>query len=108
PEKYLAPLLPRHLLGKTNGEAARDLGWRPGSMSRRLARGRELLRQRLVKRGVILSAGGLALLLTDRCLSAVPARLGAETLRAGLLAAGGAALAGTVSARVAALVEGTV
>jgi RNA polymerase sigma factor (sigma-70 family) len=47
PEKYRAPLVLCYLEGKTNGQAAHQLGWPLGSMSARLARGRELLRRRL-------------------------------------------------------------
>jgi RNA polymerase sigma factor (sigma-70 family) len=52
PEKYRAPLVMCYLQGLTNEEAARRLGWPTGSMSYRLARGRELLRDRLHRRGV--------------------------------------------------------
>ena len=52
PDKYRAPLVMCYLQGLTNEEAARRLGWPSGSMSYRLARGRELLRDRLHRRGV--------------------------------------------------------
>jgi RNA polymerase sigma-70 factor (ECF subfamily) len=50
PEKYRAPLVLCYLEGMTNEAAARRLGWPSGSMSYRLARGRELLRERLEAR----------------------------------------------------------
>jgi len=58
PEKYRAPLVLCYLEGMTNEEAARLLGWPSGSMSYRLARGRELLRERLESR-----LAGLSILL---------------------------------------------
>jgi RNA polymerase sigma factor (sigma-70 family) len=58
PDKYRAPLVLCYLEGKTNEEAARLLGWPSGSMSYRLARGRELLRERLQGR-----MGGATLML---------------------------------------------
>ena len=48
PVRYREPLALCYLQGLTNKEAARRLGWPPGSMSYRLARGRKLLRARLV------------------------------------------------------------
>jgi RNA polymerase sigma factor (sigma-70 family) len=90
PEKYRAPLVLCYLEGKTHHEAARALGVRPGSMSWRLARGRELLRRRLVKRGIVLSAVAVAGALTaDTAPAALPASLLDATVRAGLLFAAG-------------------
>jgi RNA polymerase sigma-70 factor (ECF subfamily) len=54
PEKFHAPLVLCYLEGKTNEEAAGHLGWPAGSMSRRLARARALLQERLTRRGMAL------------------------------------------------------
>ncbi len=63
PVKYRAPLVLCYLEGKTNDQAACELGWRPGSMSRRLSRARALLRDRLSRRGLacFVTLGCLAL-----------------------------------------------
>jgi RNA polymerase sigma-70 factor (ECF subfamily) len=60
PEKYRAPVVLCDLEGHTREEAARQLGWPAGSMSRRLDRGRDLLRCRLSHRGVALAVIGVA------------------------------------------------
>ncbi|MHB1561213.1 MAG: sigma-70 family RNA polymerase sigma factor [Isosphaeraceae bacterium] len=60
PDKYRAPVVLCDLEGHTREEAARQLGWPTGSMSRRLDRGRSLLRQRLTVRGLALAALGVA------------------------------------------------
>src|SRR5262245_46473131 len=65
PEKYRTPLVLCYMEGKTNTQAAKELGWPAGSMSSRLARAREMLRDRLAGRGVALSAGGLAVILGE-------------------------------------------
>lgn len=52
PEKYRAPVVLCYLDGRTNEQAAEQLGWPAGSMSRRLARARALLHARLSQRGL--------------------------------------------------------
>jgi polysaccharide export outer membrane protein len=57
PDHYRAPLVACFLSGRTQEDAARELGWSLSTLRRRLDRGRELLRARLVGRGVTLPAG---------------------------------------------------
>ncbi|MCI0456964.1 MAG: sigma-70 family RNA polymerase sigma factor [Gemmataceae bacterium] len=93
------------LEGKTYEQAAQELGCRPGTLSRRLARARELLRSRLARRGLVLPAGLLATALTEQAApAAVPAPLISSTVKAALASAAGAA--GVIPARIAALAEG--
>jgi RNA polymerase sigma-70 factor (ECF subfamily) len=62
PDKYREPIVLCYLEGKTNEQAAGELGWPAGSMSRRLARARALLHDRLTRRGLaLLVLAGLAL-----------------------------------------------
>jgi RNA polymerase sigma factor (sigma-70 family) len=108
PERFRAPLLLYCLEGKTRDEAAQALGWSLGTVRGRLERGRELLRARLTRRGVTLSAALLAALLTGKAFAAaLPAGLVVTLVKMALLSA---ATRGTarcvVSARVAVLAEG--
>jgi RNA polymerase sigma factor (sigma-70 family) len=108
PEQYRAPLVLCGLEEKSREEAARLLGWSASAVKGKLERGRELLRARLRRRGLELPA---ALATTALALHSASGKVSAtlvdSTLRAALkVAAGGGALAGGVSAEVAALVEG--
>jgi RNA polymerase sigma factor (sigma-70 family) len=106
PQVYRLPLILCCLEGRTQEEAARQLGWTPGSVKGRLERGRARLHARLVRRGLTLSAA-LAAVEVSRGGAAMPALLATATLRAGLAVAAGQGLAAAgVSGRVAALAEG--
>lgn len=100
PEKYRAPLVLCYLEGLTNEEAARRLGWPVGSMSARLSRGRELLRERMNGRQNALPAGlFLTLLIQQAGPSAVPAAVVEGAIQAA---------AGTIPPAVAALAQAVV
>src|SRR5262245_29306168 len=88
PDRYRAPLLLCYLEGRTQDEAARQLGWSLNTLRRRLAQGRRLLEARLRGRGVTLSAALAGLLAASAVV--VPGPLRAATLAAaGARAAGG-------------------
>src|SRR5205823_6083292 len=75
PDQYRLPLVLCYLRGLSRDEAARQLGWTMQSLKGRLERGRLLLRDRLVRRGITLSAGLLAAL--EDSTTARPASAGA-------------------------------
>jgi len=56
PDRYRAPIVLCHLEGKTHEQAARLLDWPVGTLSGRLSRGRQLLRARLERRGLLVPA----------------------------------------------------
>jgi RNA polymerase sigma factor (sigma-70 family) len=105
PEKYRAAVVLCDLQGRPRREAARQLGLPDGTLSRRLAAGRRLLAERLAHRGVALSGGALAVLLSQDAASAqVAAPLTAATVRAAALVAAGRLAA--VATPVALLTKG--
>src|SRR6266446_672797 len=101
PEKFRAPLLLCYLEGKTQDEAAKELGWTAGMVKGRLERGRDKLRARLARTGVTFSATALPVALATQATAAlVPAALVKSTLKASLLGAGKTAAHGVVPAQV--------
>ncbi len=100
PARYRAPLVLCCLEGASRDEAAQRLGWTLARVKDRLERGRELLRSRLVRRGVLpATVLGAALLLPEMGPAAPPAVLANQVLRR--------ALEGTdVPPRVAVLARG--
>jgi RNA polymerase sigma factor (sigma-70 family) len=95
PEKYRAPLVLCYLNGMTNEEAARKLGWPSGSMSSRLARGRQMLRDRLGCRLGLLPGAALPLAMPEAPAPVVvPALLAYSTVQAALTLVGAATAAG--------------
>jgi RNA polymerase sigma factor (sigma-70 family) len=109
PERYRAPLVLCYLEGKTNDEAADQLGCSRGTIATRLSRGKDRLRSGLVRRGVTVSGAVLATLLTQSAANAaVPARLTATTAKAATAVAAGKAVAGgLLSAQASALFDAT-
>src|SRR5262249_33984351 len=89
PERLRLPLILCYLEGQTNEEAARQLGCPIGTVFSRLAKGRTILRTRLARRGLALSAGALATLLNQHVATASPTpALVAAALKSALLIAG--------------------
>jgi RNA polymerase sigma factor (sigma-70 family) len=108
PDKYRVAIVLCDLEGKTRKEAARQLGCPEGTLAARLTRGRVMLAKRLAARGLAISGGALAAMLSQQAASAgVPASVAVSTIKAAtLLAAGKAAATGVISIKVVALTEG--
>jgi tetratricopeptide (TPR) repeat protein len=108
PERYRAVVVLCYLEGLTYEEAAGRLGWPVGTVKSRLARGRERLRGRLIRRGLAPSAGFLGVALAPEAAWAVlpPLLVRSTAQTAVFFAAGQAASRGAVPASVAALTRG--
>lgn len=107
PDKYRLPLVLCELQGMSRREAARQLNLPEGTLSSRLARGRQLLRRRLVRRGVTLSASGLLTLLAAEARADVALHLVGGTVRLAEMVKSGKT-AGGAAASVLSLTEGVV
>jgi RNA polymerase sigma factor (sigma-70 family) len=83
PERYRIPVILSYLEGRTNEEVAELLQWPVGTVKGRLSRARELLRARLLRRGLALSTAFVVATLSHDTASAsdVPPELIARTMR---------------------------
>jgi RNA polymerase sigma factor (sigma-70 family) len=106
PEKYRTPLVLCYFQGKTHEQAAKELGWPKRSLTNRVTRAREMLREQLVKRGITLTAAALATALTENSAQAkLTALLTLHTVKAAMSMAAGRSVAGHMSAQAVALAE---
>ena len=109
PDRYRAPIVLCDLEGRTHEEAALLLRCPVGTVKGRLSRARDLLRNRLVRRGLAPTTAALALTLRREATAGVAPALIESTVRAAMTLAaggGGALAAGTSSAAALRLAEG--
>ncbi len=109
PARYRDSVVLCYFEGRSKEEAARQLGCPAGTVSAWLARARQRLRSRLLRRGVALSAGLLVAALAPGAASAaVPAGLLRSTVEGLLPTAATGTAAGLASGKAAALAKGVV
>jgi RNA polymerase sigma factor (sigma-70 family) len=103
PVRYRSPLLLCYLEGRTQDEAAHQLGWSLSTLRRRLDDARELLRARMIRRGATLGAALFASFLSP---SAARAALTMELRQAVLATAQSGVTGVAVPASIMALASG--
>ncbi|WP_339910031.1 sigma-70 family RNA polymerase sigma factor [Symmachiella dynata] len=92
--KYRSAIVQCVLLGKSRAEAAQELGVPEGTLSSRLARGRETLVKRLKSRGITASLTTATLVFSEQiATAAVPPALSASTMQSAIAIASGNTLA---------------
>ena len=106
PSKYRSPLVLCYLEGQTHEQAAEQLRWPIGTVKGRLALVRDLLRSRLVRRGLAPTAGALLLALGRETSASLHPQLLDRTVQASLQTALGQAASQVMSSSITSLVEG--
>ena len=109
PDTYRAAVICCDLQGYSRTDAARQLGWPEGTLKVRLMRARSILAKRLTQQGVALSAGTLAVVLSQKAASAaVPAALLSSTAKAAGAVAATSGVSTSAGAKTATLAKGVV
>jgi len=106
PEKYRLPIILHHLEEKTIEEVAASLGLSAGTVAAQVSRGRVLLQKQLVRRGVVLSVGGVAAFLSKNVSAHASEAFVVSTAVAATDFAAGKAAAVAVSSSVTILTKG--
>jgi RNA polymerase sigma factor (sigma-70 family) len=106
PTRYRDPVRLCELEGRSRRDAAEELGLPEGTLSSRLSRGRALLRERLVRRGVAPGVGALATVIDRSSDASLAEPLVRMTVAHALDFAAGSVAAGTVPQAIAALAKG--
>jgi RNA polymerase sigma factor (sigma-70 family) len=98
PGSLRLPVVLCDLEGLSREQAAQELHWSEGTLRGRLARGRDRLRARLVRRGMTLSVGTLASAMSrEATAAAVPQAWAAAAVRVASASLAGEAVSGTVA-----------
>jgi RNA polymerase sigma factor (sigma-70 family) len=113
PTNYREAIVLCYFQGRTHEEAAQELGWPVGTVRGRLARARDLLRSRLMRRGIAPASGALVATLCREGRAALPPMLASSTTAAASAVASGSVTLATlttlaVSARALALSQGVI
>jgi RNA polymerase sigma factor (sigma-70 family) len=106
PAKYRSPIILCYLEGQTHEEAARQLKWPLGTVKGRLARARDLLRARLLRRGVAPSLALVGLSVVRGARAAVEQEVLDRTVRVCMKLSLGQTWLDGVSVSTASLVKG--
>jgi RNA polymerase sigma factor (sigma-70 family) len=106
PAKYKLPIVLCYLQGLTHEDAARHLKWPLGSVKGRLARARDLLRSRLLRRGIAPAAALLGGSIAREASAAVDREILEQTVINCMKVTLGQASIDAVSISIASLVKG--